>query len=42
MAHVRSIAAETAEAMIERLTGAPASSAEIDAALAHQAPAGQA
>ena len=42
MRHVRSIAAETAEAMIGRLTGAPASSAEIDAALARQAPAGQA
>ena len=42
MRHVRSIAAETAEAMIGRLTGAPASSGEIDAALARQAPAGQA
>jgi len=42
MGHVRSIAAETAEAMIDRLTGAPATGAEIDAALARQAPAGQA
>jgi F-type H+-transporting ATPase subunit b len=42
MQHVRSIAAETAVAMISRLTGAPASVGEIDAALARQAPAGQA
>ena len=42
MQHVRSIAAETAVAMIERLTGAPATIAEIDAALARQAPAGHA
>jgi F-type H+-transporting ATPase subunit b len=49
--HVRSIAAETAVAMISRLTGAPASVGEIDAALAREghlglatrsAPAGQA
>jgi F-type H+-transporting ATPase subunit b len=42
MGHVRSIAAETAVAMIERLTGAPVTGEEIDAALARQAPAGQA
>jgi len=42
MRHVRSIAAETAEAMIERLTGAPASAVEIHAALAGHPPAGQA
>jgi F-type H+-transporting ATPase subunit b len=33
MTHVRGIAAETAAAMVERLTGHAASSAEIDAAL---------
>jgi F-type H+-transporting ATPase subunit b len=37
MQHVRSIAAETAEAMIARLTGAPASSGEIEAALTQAA-----
>jgi F-type H+-transporting ATPase subunit b len=33
MTHVRAIAAETAEAMVERLTGAVATTAELDAAL---------
>lgn len=42
MGHVRSIAAETAVAMIDRLTGAPATGAEVDVALARQAPAAQA
>jgi F-type H+-transporting ATPase subunit b len=42
MGHVRSIAAETAEAMIERLTGVPASPGEIDGALARQPAIGQA
>jgi len=42
MRSVRSIAAETAEAIIDRLTGTPASSAEIDAALSGHTPAGQA
>lgn len=42
MQHVHSIAAETAEAMISKLTGSPASSAEIEAALHRAAPAGQA
>ena len=42
MRHVRSIAAETAESMIARLTGVAASPGEIDAALARQPTAGQA
>jgi len=42
MGHVRSIAAGTAEAMIERLTGVSASPGEIDAALARQPAVGQA
>ena len=42
MQHVQSIAVETAGAMISKLTGAPASAAEIDAALSRAAPAGQA
>jgi F-type H+-transporting ATPase subunit b len=33
MGHVRAIAAETAQAIVERLTGAAASQAELDAAL---------
>ncbi|HEY2178982.1 MAG TPA: hypothetical protein VGH15_10400 [Caulobacteraceae bacterium] len=33
MGHVRAIAAETAQAMVERLTGAGASQGELDAAL---------
>ena len=33
MANVRSVAAETTEAMIDKLTGRPASRAEVDAAL---------
>lgn len=37
MGHVRAIAADTAAAMIERLTGAPASGAEVERALADQA-----
>ena len=37
MGHVRAIAADTAGAMIERLTGAPASGAEVERALAGQA-----
>jgi F-type H+-transporting ATPase subunit b len=42
MAHVRSIAVETAEAMIDRLTGVSALPGEIDAALSRQPVAGQA
>jgi F-type H+-transporting ATPase subunit b len=42
MGHVRSIAAETAVAMIERLTGVPTSPGEIDAALTRRAVVGQA
>ena len=42
MRSVRSVAAETAEAIIDRLTGAPASAAEIDAALSGHTTAGQA
>jgi F-type H+-transporting ATPase subunit b len=42
MGHVRSIAAETAEAMIERLTGVSASPGEIDSALLGQPAVGQA
>ncbi len=37
MSHVRAIAATTAAAMIERLTGAPASGDDVDRALAAQA-----
>ena len=37
MGHVRSIAADTAQAMIERLTGTPASGAEMDAAMGLEA-----
>ena len=37
MGHVRSIAADTAQAMIERLTGTPASGAEMDAAMGAEA-----
>ncbi len=37
MSHVRAIAADTAHAMIERLTGAAASPAEVEQALAGQA-----
>lgn len=33
MGHVRSIAVETAEAMIQRLTGAPATRAQVEAAI---------
>jgi len=33
MTHVRAIATETAHAMVERLTGAAPSAAELDAAL---------
>jgi F-type H+-transporting ATPase subunit b len=37
MGHVRAIASETAGAMVERLTGAAASQAELDAALGAEA-----
>ena len=37
MGHVRAIAAETAQAMVERLTGAAASQAELDAAMRAEA-----
>jgi len=37
MTHVRAIAADAARAMIERLTGAPAETTEIDAALSAEA-----
>lgn len=40
MSNVQGIAAETAQAMIAKLTGAPASQAEIDTALAARAPQG--
>lgn len=40
MSNVQGIAAETAQAMVEKLTGAPASKADIDAALAVRAPQG--
>jgi F-type H+-transporting ATPase subunit b len=42
MRNVHSIAVETAEAIITRLTGSPASTAEIEAALAHPTPVGHA
>ncbi|MDX5392818.1 MAG: hypothetical protein LPJ86_03230 [Caulobacteraceae bacterium] len=37
MANVRTVAAETAEAIVEKLSGAPASRAEVEAALARTA-----
>ncbi len=37
MTHVRAIAAETAQAMVERLTGSAASAAEVERALAGRA-----
>jgi F-type H+-transporting ATPase subunit b len=37
MTHVRAIAADTAAAIVERLTGAPASASEVDGALAGRA-----
>ncbi len=37
MTHVRTIAAETAQAIVERLTGSPAGAAEIERALAGRA-----
>jgi F-type H+-transporting ATPase subunit b len=40
MSNVQAIAADTAQAMVEKLTGASASKADIDAALAVRAPQG--
>lgn len=37
MSHVRAIAADTARAIVEKLTGAPAASGEVERALAAQA-----
>ncbi len=42
MGHVRTIAAQTARAMVERLSGAAATSAEVEQALGDPAPAGRA
>lgn len=42
MTHVRAIAAETAQAMVERLTGSAAGAAEIERAMVGLAPVGDA